>query len=368
LREYDVHFFLVHFRITAENVARIRDYAETFENISFCEIVIDDVEPYLELARHGCEHLFPAEAYFCLCCYKHLPPEVDRILYIDAGDIIIHGDISEYYFDDFEGKSFIITAGNFVISPPGETRRLYVHEDFSDPHHMLRIRTDYINSGCFVINREKLRSGEESLIDDYLYLANELLGMEPIQGFDAAYLGDQGLLGIAFFGDMKFYGHETGFKQSAVYQPDKVAPHKYAKNIYRPYNFPPWVAEIAEYTPRVLHFIGPAPKPWRYIYSDNDADNPDYAGTPFHLSQGAINTYQVWWQYCEMTPIYEMATVTAEASVSALKKHYFPLFKQFKTLEQQVHKIISNAQGQKNGQQHNTPMNSYRKKGKHKKK
>jgi lipopolysaccharide biosynthesis glycosyltransferase len=85
--------------------------------IDFQEIVMEDTAPFVELAALGGGWAY--EAYFSLCCHEYLPADVDRILYIDAGDVIIDGDISDYYFGDFEGKSLIATIGRFKSNVGG---------------------------------------------------------------------------------------------------------------------------------------------------------------------------------------------------------------------------------------------------------
>lgn len=50
------------------------------------------------------------EAYFSLEAYQHLPQDIDRILYLNAGDILAVDDITPYYNGDFEGKNLLVTG------------------------------------------------------------------------------------------------------------------------------------------------------------------------------------------------------------------------------------------------------------------
>jgi hypothetical protein len=41
---------------------------------------------------------------------------------------------------------------------------------------------------------------------------------------------------------------------------------------------------------------------------------------------------EIWWEYCEKTPIYDEVNAVASACARALEKHYLPLCKQYNEL------------------------------------
>ena len=59
---------------------------EELENckIHFREILVPHAEVYSELAEYGTGQT--GEAYYSLCSHLLLPDEIDRVLYLDAGD------------------------------------------------------------------------------------------------------------------------------------------------------------------------------------------------------------------------------------------------------------------------------------------
>ncbi len=250
---YEVHFYLFHSRIGAEWVDKIHWYCGTL-GIVFHEIRIADAAPYIQLASKGGGWSY--EAYFSLECNRYLPPEVDRILYIDAADVLIAGDIGAYYFPDFDGCSLRVTCSRFKENTDGNMS-LYSSDDLGNKELRPGILRGLFNSGSYVINVDKLRR-EQTSIADYLALSNALVDMHP--GNDQIYFGDQGLLSAAFVGDIQYFAYPI------------------AQNLwFQPYNFCIWFFDRSTevcggnpwYTPKILHFAG-GMKPWLFS-SENES-------------------------------------------------------------------------------------------------
>jgi hypothetical protein len=199
---------------------------------------------------------FPTEAYFYFLAHKYLPESIDRVLAIDAGDIIIDGDIGEFYFAPFEGN-YIITSMAF-----SRQNELYTKEDLKNPQKEISIITEYINSGAIMLNLEKMRQNEISFdyynnIVDYIIL-NHKPFTSPFFPKPIYYTYDQGLFAASFVGEIKFWGYEL-FGYNALYMP---------------YNFRPFVFETEKkrlginergafdpgYKPYIIHLLGN--KPW----------------------------------------------------------------------------------------------------------
>jgi lipopolysaccharide biosynthesis glycosyltransferase len=147
--KYTVHFWLFHYRIEKADIAALKTYGAHL-GIVFHEIYVSDYKDYEYLAKGG-NKKFPVEGYFYFCAHKYLPENIERALYIDAGDIIFDGDIKEYYFAPFEGN-FIITTLAFMSQ-----KELYTLDDINIPQKAADITGEYINSGSIMLNLSLMR-------------------------------------------------------------------------------------------------------------------------------------------------------------------------------------------------------------------
>ncbi|MDR1589341.1 MAG: hypothetical protein LBS51_04030 [Oscillospiraceae bacterium] len=288
------------------------------DGIDFHEVVIEHTAPFVELAAHGGGWAY--EAYFSLCCHEYLPADVDRILYIDAGDVIIDGDISEYYFGDFEGKSLIATIGRFKDNGAGGPGVLD-RNDMNDDRQLAAIKRGVLNSGSYVINVNQFRA-DQLTIDDFIYVSRVLCERFPEE--HQVYFGDQGLISVAFLGDIRYFAYPE------------------IKNLwYMPYNFCLWFFDRMDepwYSPKILHFAGVSFKPWQARFSVDNLKayhfqtdfNNVYA--PFYLKYKQIEFYERWWDYCRLTPIYKELNDSASVYARALEDHFLPLCKKYNDL------------------------------------
>ncbi|MCL2576754.1 MAG: hypothetical protein FWE27_01710 [Defluviitaleaceae bacterium] len=324
LREYDVHFFLAHSRVFPKNIKLLKNFAKEKTSITFHEAKVSkNISFYESLVSDGGP--WPREAYFTLRLQDYIPDDVDRIMYIDAGDVIINGDIAPYYFGGFEGKSIIASMHDFKLNPATDEYELYNKDDLMhiSKHGLL------FNSGSYVINMDKFRKAGYS-VSDYFRLRDALI--ENKKTGKLAYFGDQGFLAAAFVEDVKFFG----------YPQYKGSPH------YMPYNFCSFYYEMnksePDYKPVVLHLTSPV-KPWVVRFSDETIsmviDKPDFVQKRLWVVDSwAISTItglipqhlklcEIWWKYAEETPIYEETDIKARITADTWIKHYLPLCTQF---------------------------------------
>ena len=126
--------------VTEADLEEYRGYFSgrvTFRPVAFC----DDM-----LAGAPTEKRWPKEIYYRIFAAGYLPETVDRILYMDS-DIIVKGDISDFYDTDFEDNYFVATTN--------------VHSPFLK--WFVRVKngakkdTVYVNTGVLLMNIEKLR-------------------------------------------------------------------------------------------------------------------------------------------------------------------------------------------------------------------
>ena len=241
LRASTIDFFLFHRGLEKNQLLMLERLVSEFENISFHDIIVDDAESYDQLAVYGGG--WKGEAYYSLCAHQYLPPSVDRILYLDAGDTYILDDIKDYYNYPFHGKSLIVHTGRFKIA--NNMGSVFQAEDINSPEYLPQILRGLFNSGSYVMNIQKMREDGMGLAD-FLYLANVL--KNAIGGVKGIYWGDQGLLSAAYVGDITYW--------------------RFPEIIdlwYMPYNFCLWYYDARNtkpsYQPSIIHFAG-APKPW----------------------------------------------------------------------------------------------------------
>jgi len=272
---YEIHYYLFHSRVKEEIIEAINTYSQTL-GIAFHSVKILETEPYIEIASKGGSWAY--EAYFTLDCHLHLPQEVDRILYIDAADVLILRDIGDYYFSDFDGCSLLCTCARYRIGKKNEAV-VYEKEDLIYKSNAEGILRGLFNSGCFVLNIDKLRKKIHSL-DEYIIFKNSLEQMYPSK--NPIYYGDQGLLSIAFVGDIKYFGYPQ------------------TRNLwFQPYNFCLWFFDRAKeicggnpwYTPSVVHFAG-AIKPWKLTEQNIN-----------ELKPGQWPFYKIYEMYSKRVPV-----------------------------------------------------------------
>lgn len=283
LSDKNINFFLLHREIPNNRIHILEKLCASYKNVSFKEIQVPNPELYDKLAEGGGG--WCGEAYYSFCAHQLLPKYLDRVLYIDAGDILIVDDIDDYYFSDFEDKSLIVTASRFKIC----NNQLFFmqSEDLHDRENLKGIVRGIFNSGSYVINLEKLRK-EPYTLEDYLALSDMLKNI--IGSNTNAYWGDQGLLSAAFVGDMK--------------------PYRYPEitNLwYMPYNFCVWffdrMIQKPDYHPSIIHYAGGAFKPWKGdypIFLERFQDKSNLHSLN-ELKLGQAEYYYLWHEYALKT-------------------------------------------------------------------
>lgn len=286
LKDAVIHFFLLHSRISKKNIEMLRALCEELgsDKIIFHEVVVPNPEMYTKLAEYG--NGFVGEAYYSLCAHLLLPDDVDRVLYLDAGDTLVVDNIDPYYFCDFQGKSLMVTAGRFKVCEGN--LEVYTAEDLGDRREGLpSILRGIFNSGSYMMNLDKMRADQRTLAD-YLYLVDTL---RSILGSDNKHLywGDQGLLSAAFVGDAAYYG----FPQ--------------IRNLWHmPYNFCLWyydrMREKPDYRPAIVHLLA-IYKPWvgRYPVFIERFQDREKLHSLEELKIGQAEYLYLWHEYALIT-------------------------------------------------------------------
>lgn len=276
-----VNFFLFHSSVSDEKIQIFHKLCEHYGNISFYGVVVPNPEIYVKLAKRGGG--WAGEAYYSLCAHLLLPEEVDRILYIDAGDVLVTGDISQYYDADFENKSIIATMiSNKVYADHAEA---FESDDMAIKECLDQILRGLFNSGSYVLNLEKIRKDGYTL-GDFCYLSDRIAEIQNKE--EKVYFGDQGLLSAAYVGDIKYYDFPR------------------IQDIwYMPYNFCLWYFNRENtplnYEPKIIHFAGAPFKPWcgKYETFVEHFQDEDQLRDLADLKQGQASYYEMWYGYAK---------------------------------------------------------------------
>ena len=342
---YRIDFYLMHSSITDEHIKLLRDFTATLDNIRFHEIKVCDNGLFDKSVKYGDarsqgRRLWPHETYYWYYAHKYLPAEMERVMYIDAGDVVIVGDVGEYYFKDFNDKLFIASP-RLMISRNGkpDVFNKYDTADLETLRTMLSLGT--FCAGVLVLNLNKFRETiSESFIDDFIELLKN-----TFPGADCLYLGDQGLASAAFTGEIEFFGGEDGVDIS-----------------YRPYNFPVGYYYDHEegdisYTPKVLHYNASYTcKPWVARFGADEVGKynfrveKQFKYAPFVANAPIIKLNEEWWKCCKETPVFEELDYRARIAAKALQDHFFPLCKSFNELASNHHDLT---------QRHNSLTKNY---------
>lgn len=247
LIDKNIRFFFLYYSISEISLQSLEKQCMLYENMEFRKIQIDqnDIESYRVLASMGGQ--WCPEAYFSIMAHELLPADVDRVLYLDAADTFITGNIDEYYFSDFEEKCIIATAIRY--KEINNESYIIDEDDIENPLGLEAITRGLFNSGSYVMNLDKMREDGRYTLSSYLELASLV---KQLRGKEQAYWGDQGFLSIVFVGNIKYYGYP-----------------EIKDYWYMPYNFCLWYynskTEDPDYTVGIVHFAG-AVKPWLVSY------------------------------------------------------------------------------------------------------
>ncbi len=243
LKDKQIDFYLFYHNICEDTLNLLKEYAEYFGNINFIRVYVENIEPYKELVNLSVNQIWPVEAYFALECQKYLPETIDRILYVDAGDVIFMRDIDEYYNQDFLDKHLIASP---IIHNLTREDLLFYSEDLMNEKYLDKILyRGVFSSGSYIINLKKFRQENISL-SNYLDVLYDLRKKFPKK--EIRYFGDQGIMSLLFIGKINYW---------------KIAQNENINLFYVPYNcmlgFDQRILKVTG-TPKILHFVQ---KPWR---------------------------------------------------------------------------------------------------------
>lgn len=285
LPDHLVHFYLFHSRISEKSLEFLESISRFYQNIVFHVVRIPDPEQYNELAKYSRSSQiggWGGEAYYSFCAWQFLPETLDRILYIDAGDVLITDDISPYYFGDFDNKSLLVTGTVYKIQDG--LPALLDSDDLLTPPLFKAVCRGLFNSGSYMLNLEKMRR-DAVCIQQFIEFSKTLYQINNDSNY--VYFGDQGLLSAVYLGDIRYFGYPE------------------TTDIWTmPYNFCMWYfdqkREKPAYKPRILHYAAVPFKPWygKYpIYLETFQEYHDNLRSLSELKLGQAEYFYQWHEY-----------------------------------------------------------------------
>ena len=300
---YDISFYFVYkddrlmYKVTELNDLAV--FAKSL-NIEFIPIAVN--EPWLaKIQQYG--GVYPEECYYYMFADKILPTDVERVLYMDVADILILGDIKDFYFCNFRDKAFCITSAlteskmtPFQGSEIIEKNR-YAFKRFS------KSKFGLFNSGFIMVNVNRLRKLSYSPQDfvDFAERWHAEIGENYI------YCGDQCFISAYFLTEIQstYFPKTHGFfiirDIRDISNQDQNIDFKAVHFVSLFNNLKPW--HISE---KILSYL----KPFKYVLYHK------CIMTAF--SPEAIRLFRLWWDYCKKTPYY--TRIVSESDDSKLIK------------------------------------------------
>ena len=168
-------------------------------------------------------HHLSIETYFRILAQFILPESVDRIIWLDA-DIVVLKDISEFYYQDFQGKKYVVCEEKVNRTEYG----MNLKKKIGLPESHV-----YFNAGVMLMNIELLRRDTDM---DYLMGECERL-KDSVEWFD------QDILNIIYQNDLK-YDDAVKYNYQVAHE-KKISKNKLAQIHIMHYNSrkKPWLYE-----------------------------------------------------------------------------------------------------------------------------
>lgn len=213
------------------------------------------------------------ECYFDLLPHVYLPETLDRVLYLDV-DLYVAKNIQDFYRADFDD------AWAVGVLDVGNELRL---QDGIEGSLEIAARGQGINSGCMLMNLEKLRT-HNITIDDYLKIIDELERRKQ------PYFGDQALLNC-FLMDKKVKHFPIQYNYMWLEHDEQ--------NIL--------TRDIDLESVKVFHCGGNEYKPWSVLLRKQDIEliqsksyllKQDISERRYLINRG-------WWEYAKYAPNFQ---------------------------------------------------------------
>lgn len=288
-------FWLLEQDVPAAQVQALSSFCAGLGNVELRPIKVPDAGAFQRLKALGGK---PDSARFLwFVAHQHLPQDLDRVIYLDATDIIVSDDLVPLLRQPFLGKYLVACRESphlpaFPIGPAQQACR------FGLPTAAVRhISRGLINSGAIVLDLQKFRR-DGIQIDDYVKVAEWARDR-----FDFSF-GDQGLFSLT---------HGSNYTRA------------HDRFNHRFHDEP---ATRIMQRPAVIHYAGGVLKPayWRLTPKDERLVTDHLARTGgdalqlnprLQLRAAHLPYLRRWWEVCARTPSHARMAPVATARMAA---------------------------------------------------
>ncbi|WP_170293903.1 glycosyltransferase family 8 protein [Paracoccus limosus] len=276
-------------------IRALAEFCATLGNIELRPVRVPDAASFARLQELGGK---PDSARFLwFVAHQQLPDDLDRIIYLDASDIIVTGDLVPLLNHPFLGK-YLVACREFIDLPPlliGNARR--AHHCGVPAAVIRRVSRGLINSGAIVLNLSRFRRdgiGIATYLDTAEW-AHERLGLR---------FGDQGLFSLSHG------SHYTRLRDRYNHRFWAESPKRIMSD------------------PAVLHFAGPVLKPayWR-LSEDQEQQVLKHLrrsgsavlrlNNSLPLRAAHLPYLRHWWRICARTPGHARLGTEADQRMTA---------------------------------------------------
>lgn len=214
-----IDVYLINKSLSAEELVQIEEYINKKCKMKLHAISLRE-DAFWEQMPLGAQH-FSIEMYFRILAPYILSGEMERILWLDA-DIVINGDITSFYYQDFEENCMIVCMDRSCDSDEVNVfRRVKGKSDIP-----------YFNSGVLLMNLKTMR---EQYSYEYVLDFSDRVK-------DILLMPDQDILNLLYRDKVKFADEDV---------------YNYQKK-------DGWIHKL-EKKPYIIHYIGGS-KPWMWGY------------------------------------------------------------------------------------------------------
>ncbi|MFC3630024.1 glycosyltransferase family 8 protein [Paracoccus angustae] len=294
-----IDFWLFEQTAPKDQIAGLADFCATLGNITLRPINVPLDADFERLKALGGK---PDSARFLwFVAHRHLPPELDRIIYLDALDVIVMDDLVPLLRHPFMGR-YLVACREALDVPPllvGPAPR--AHRRGLPAALVEHVSRGLINSGVIVLNLRKFRR-DGIRIGQYVEVA------EWAQGTLGLKFGDQGLFSLT---------HGSHYARAH----DRYN-HRFADE----------AADRPMKRPAVIHYAGKVIKPARFRLLPWQEDLVirrirDSASDVLRLDRirqmraAHVPYLRRWWDICARTPSHARIAPLAERRMAdALKQ------------------------------------------------
>lgn len=288
-----IRFYILHSPDARGEIGKLIHDASCYSDIEIFAYEVAEREECKNLINL-CDPRFswPPEVFYKFIAYKYLPKDVDRVLYVDTGDVMITGNIDSFYWDDFDGNTFLVqheweNSGEKV----NEEIVLYDEADLygGDVGVVRKILNGVTNTGVILMNLYKMRQDGYTL-EDYSLFISKLYKMYGKEKIPFAFI-DQSLLSTFYIGKIKYY--RLNELQDFWFNPYNFVLYFYDLNSHvEPY-----------YTTPIVHFTGmKTPKPWLvkyHIFFDHFQQRESFLCDVKEITYSMREYYYQWMFYAQ---------------------------------------------------------------------